>query len=62
MVEYKLDEEKIADEEKYDGYYEVVTNLLEPAKDILVVSRKRYQIKSGYHRLQSMLMARVSLA
>ena len=45
IVEYKLDEEKIAEEEKYDGYYAVATNLMDPAKDILAVSRKRYQIE-----------------
>ena len=40
-VEYILDEEKIAEEERYDGYYAVATNLLDPAKDILAVSHKR---------------------
>lgn len=30
-VEYILDEGKIAEEEKYDGYYAVATNLSDPA-------------------------------
>ena len=36
VVEYTLDENRIAEEEKYDGYYAVATNLCDPAKDILV--------------------------
>ena len=47
-VEYILDESKIAEEEKYDGYYAVATNLSDPAKDILDVSRKRYQIEDCF--------------
>ena len=35
VVEYILDKDKIAEEEKYDGYYAVATNLMDPAKDIL---------------------------
>ncbi len=52
-VEYKLDEEKIAEEEKYDGYYAVATNLLDPAKDILAVSHKRYQIEDCFRIMKT---------
>ncbi len=52
-VEYKLDEEKIAEEEKYDGYYAVATNLLDPAKDILAVSRRRYQIEDCFRIMKT---------
>ena len=31
-IKYRLDDEKIAEEEKYDGYYAVATNPLDPAK------------------------------
>ena len=48
VVEYVLDESKIAEEEKYDGYYAVATNLADPAKDILAVSQKRYQIEECF--------------
>ncbi len=52
-VEYKLDKEKIAEEEKYDGYYAVATNLLDPAKDILAVSRRRYQIEDCFRIMKT---------
>jgi len=52
-VEYKLDEEKIAEEEKYDGYYAVATNLLDPAKDILAVSHRRYQIEDCFRIMKT---------
>ena len=44
VVEYMLDESKIAEEEKYDGYYAVATNLADPAKEILGVSQKRLSL------------------
>lgn len=40
MVKYVLDKEKIAEEEKYDGYYAVATNLQDTAKDTLAVSHR----------------------
>lgn len=52
-VEYLLDEAKIAEEEKYDGYYAVATNLLDPAKDILDVSHKRYQIEDCFRIIKT---------
>ena len=52
-VEYKLDEEKIAEEEKYDGYYAVATNLSDPAKEILSVSHKRYQIEDCFRIMKT---------
>jgi len=52
-VEYVLDEAKIADEEKYDGYYAVATNLHDPAKDILAISHKRYQIEDCFRIMKT---------
>ncbi len=52
-VTYILDEEKIAEEEKYDGYYAVATNLTDPAKDILAVSSKRYQIEDCFRIMKT---------
>ena len=52
-AEYILDESKIAEEEKYDGYYAVATNLSDPAKDILDVSRKRYQIEDRFRIMKT---------
>ncbi len=57
-VKYALDEDKIADEEKYDGYCAVATNLLDPAKDILAVSHKRYQIEDCFRVMKTNLSGR----
>ena len=53
VVEYVLDESKIAEEEKYDGYYAVATNLADSAKDILAVSQKRYQIEDCFRIMKT---------
>ena len=53
VVEYILDESKIAEEEKYDGYYAVATNLSDPAKEILAVSGKRYQIEECFRTMKT---------
>ena len=52
-VEYVLDEKKIAEEEKYDGYYAVATNLEDPAKDILAISHKRYMIEDCFRIMKT---------
>lgn len=57
-VEYILDEKKIAEEEKYDGYYAVATNLSDPAKDILAISHKRYQIEDCFRIMKTSFDAR----
>jgi len=53
IVKYTLDESKIAEEEKYDGYYAIATNLADPAKDILAVSQKRYQIEDCFRIIKT---------
>ena len=53
VIEYILDEDKIAEEEKYDGYYAVATNLCDPAKDILKISGKRYQIEDCFRIMKT---------
>ena len=53
IVEYILDQDKIAEEEKYDGYYAVATNLQDHAKDILAVSNKRYQIEECFRIMKT---------
>lgn len=57
-VKYILDEDKIAEEEKYDGYYAVATNLMDPAKDILAVAHKRYQIEDCFRIMKTNLSGR----
>ncbi len=52
-VEYFLDEEKIREEEKYDGFYAVATNLDDPAKDILAISGSRYKIEDCFRIMKT---------
>ena len=52
-VTYTLDMEKIAEEEKYDGYYAVATNLDDPAKDILAIAHKRYRIEDCFRVMKT---------
>lgn len=53
VIEYILDEKKIKEEEKYDGYYAVATNLSDPAKDILAVSHNRYKIEDCFRIMKT---------
>ena len=52
-VEYLLDEQKITEEEKYDGFYAVATNLDDKAADILAISHKRYQIEDCFRIMKT---------
>lgn len=53
IVEYVLDKAKIAEEEKYDGYYAVATNLEDRAQDILRISHKRHQIEECFRIMKT---------
>lgn len=55
---YILDEEKIAEEEMYDGYYAVATNLSDSAKDILAVNSQRYKIEDCFRVMKTNLSTR----
>jgi transposase len=52
-VKYVLDKAKITEEEKYDGFYAVATNLDDRAQDILEISRKRYQIEECFRIMKT---------
>ena len=53
IIDYVLDEAKIAEEEKYDGYYAVATNLDDPAKEILAVAHNRYKIEDCFRIMKT---------
>ena len=55
---YELDLSVIAEEEKYDGFYAVATNLDDPAKDILAVSANRYKIEDCFRVMKTNFSAR----
>jgi len=52
-VTYAIDEAKIAEEEKYDGFYAVASNLDDEVKDILAVMEKRYQIEDCFRIMKT---------
>jgi len=56
---YSLDTDKIASEEKYDGFYAIATNLLEDsAKDIIEINSQRYMIEDCFRVLKTNFDAR----
>lgn len=58
-IYYYLDEEKIAEEEKYDGFYAVCTDLLDdPVGDILKISEGRWQIEQCFRIMKTDFSAR----
>ena len=55
---FKIDEEVILEEEKYDGYYAIATNLDDPAKEIINISSKRYKIEDCFRIMKTNLGGR----
>ena len=55
---YVLDMDKIYEEEKYDGFYAVATNLDDSAKDILAVAQNRYKIEDCFRIMKTNFDAR----
>lgn len=55
---YEIDQNIIEEEEKYDGFYAVATNLDDSAKDILDVSTNRYKIEDCFRMMKTNFSAR----
>lgn len=55
---YEIDQSVIDEEEKYDGYYAVATNLEDPAKEILRISSQRYKIEDCFRVMKTNFSAR----
>ena len=55
---YVLDMDKIHEEEKFDGFYAVATNLDDSAKDILAVAQNRYKIEDCFRIMKTNFDAR----
>lgn len=51
--QYRLDEEKIAEEEKYDGFYAVASNLDDTPQEILKISSQRNVIEDRFRTMKS---------
>lgn len=55
---YSIDQSVIDEEEKYDGFYAVATNLEDDAKTILNISSQRYKIEDCFRLMKTNLSAR----
>lgn len=55
---YIIDQSVIDEEEKYDGYYAVATNLEDDAKSIIEISSNRYKIEDCFRVLKTNFSAR----
>jgi len=55
---YIIDQSVIDEEEKYDGYYAVATNLNDKVSDILTINSKRYNIEDCFRVLKTNFNAR----
>ena len=55
---YEIDQSVIDEEEKYDGYYAVATNLDDDANDILNINSQHYKIEDCFRILKNSFNAR----
>ncbi len=55
---YTIDQSVIDEEEKYDGFYAVATNLDAPVKEVLSINSKRYKIEDCFRVLKTNFSAR----
>jgi transposase len=55
---YEIDQSVIENEEKYDGYYALATNLHDDVKSILNINSQRYKIEDCFRILKTNLSAR----
>lgn len=50
---YSIDEDIIKDEEKYDGYYGITTNLTGEISEILAISKNRWEIEESFRIMKT---------
>ncbi len=55
---YCLDNERITEEERYDGYYAVVSNLDDEACDIIKVNKQRWKIEECFRIMKTEFKSR----
>lgn len=58
MDSYIIDQKIIDEEEKYDGYYAIATNLEDDAKSIIEISSKRHKIEDCFRVMKTNFSAR----
>lgn len=52
-TEYFLNEDLISDEEIYDGFYCVATNLEDPAPEIIRINKRRWEIEESFRIMKT---------
>lgn len=55
---YALDSERISNEEKYDGFYAVITNLEGDVGEILKINKQRWEIEENFRIMKTDFEAR----
>lgn len=55
---YELDYDRISEEEKYDGFYAVVTNLEGSVEDIIKINKQRWEIEENFRIMKTEFEAR----
>lgn len=55
---YELNEDKISEEERYDGFYAVATNLEDTAEEIIRINRNRWEIEESFRIMKTEFKAR----
>lgn len=55
---YALDADKIRDEEKYDGFYAVITNLEGDVSGIIKINKQRWEIEENFRIMKTEFEAR----
>ena len=55
---YSINEDLIKEEEKYDGYYALTTNLIGDIKQILKIVKGRWEIEESFRIMKSDFLAR----
>ena len=55
---YSLDEDRIGQEEKYDGFYAICTNLEDDAEEIAKINHQRWQIEECFRIMKHEFKAR----
>ena len=56
--EILLDEDRIIEEERYDGFYAVCTTLNDDIKDIVAINKRRWEIEESFRIMKSEFKAR----
>ena len=55
---YELDQNRIAEEAKYDGFYAVITNLEDNVEEILKINKQRWEIEENFRIMKTDFEAR----